>query len=117
MSSQVTEVLPTIAVASQFSRTPGGRYYSDGPDTGEKFREEFLIPALQAHQSILIELDGTRGYPSSFLEEAFGGTVRRLRMSADEFFRRVKFKSAGDFQIYVDDIHYHVKKAANGLKL
>lgn len=105
----------TIDVASDFSRTPGGRYYSDGPASGEKFREEFLLPALKQHEIVTINLDGTRGYPSSFLEEAFGGAIRKLRITENEFFRRVRFRSARDFQVYVNDIRHHVGRAAHGI--
>lgn len=68
----------TISVAKDFSRTPAGRYVDDGPYPGERFREELLLPALQdGTATIAVELDGTAGFGSSFLEEAFGGLVRR----------------------------------------
>ena len=66
-----------INIARDFSVFPGGRSPKDGPHNGEEFRERLLIPALTSGESIQIELDGTRGYGSSFLEEAFGGLVRR----------------------------------------
>jgi STAS-like domain of unknown function (DUF4325) len=65
-----------IKVAEEFSRYPAGRYKADGPFSGEKFREEYLRPILEANTTATIELDGVRGYGSSFLEEAFGGLVR-----------------------------------------
>ena len=59
---------------------PGGRYISDGPFSGEAFRDEILLPALLASiatgQRLQVVLDGVPGYGSSFLEEAFGGLVR-----------------------------------------
>jgi hypothetical protein len=59
---------------------PGGRFVKDGPFSGEWFREELLRPALEAalrgRYAVTVELDGTAGYGSSFLEEAFGGLVR-----------------------------------------
>ncbi len=66
----------TINIAKDFSRYPAGRFFEDGPYSGQKFREEILKPALEANKDITLELDGTRGYGSSFLEEAFGGLVR-----------------------------------------
>lgn len=65
-----------INIANQYSPFPGGRYISDGEHSGEDFRTRFLVPALDAGKKIVLELDGTRGYGSSFLEEAFGGLVR-----------------------------------------
>jgi len=65
-----------INVARDFSKYPAGRYNEDGPASGQAFREKFLIPVLSDRGSLTIELDGTRGYGSSFLEEAFGGAVR-----------------------------------------
>jgi hypothetical protein len=66
-----------ISIAKQFSPTPAGRYVSDGPFPGETFREKWLTPALDAGGTVTVNLDGTAGYGSSFLEEAFGGLVRR----------------------------------------
>jgi hypothetical protein len=72
--------MTTIEVGKDFSRTPGGRYISDGPDSGQLFRQRVLVPALRAATSkndkVTVILDGPRGYLSSFIEEAFGGLVR-----------------------------------------
>lgn len=65
-----------INIARDFSLFPGGRYRTDGEHSGEEFRDEYLIPALAKNEQVQIELDGTRGYGSSFLEETFGGLVR-----------------------------------------
>ncbi|MCI1005194.1 STAS-like domain-containing protein [Herbaspirillum sp. C7C8] len=69
----------TIKIAQEFSRYPAGRFQKDGPYSGELFRQKFLEPALSGEKTskIIIEMDGARGYGSSFLEEAFGGLVRR----------------------------------------
>ena len=65
-----------INIAKDFSRYPAGRYLTDGDFSGQRFREEFLIPVVKSKERAVIELDGVRGYGSSFLEEAFGGLVR-----------------------------------------
>ncbi|MDQ4328815.1 STAS-like domain-containing protein [Klebsiella michiganensis] len=61
----------------EFSRYPGPRYESLGENSGEKFRESYLIPAILENDEICIDFDGVFGYGSSFLEEAFGGLVRK----------------------------------------
>lgn len=66
-----------IEIAKDFSQYPGGRFSRDGPNSGESFRDRYLEPALRTHDRVIIILDGTAGYPSSFLEEAFGGLVRQ----------------------------------------
>ncbi len=65
-----------IKVSDMFSKHPAGRYFADGPFSGEQFRELFLVPALLAGQSVTIDCAGVMGFPSSFLEEAWGGLVR-----------------------------------------
>lgn len=66
----------TISVAEDFSRYPAGRYLGDGPNSGEAFKRDILEPALKEHNIVTLTLDGACGYPSSFLEESFGGLVR-----------------------------------------
>lgn len=82
-----------ISVAKDFSVYPGGRTPEDGPFSGEIFREEHLIPYLTTKEKINIDLDGTRGYGSSFLEEAFGGLVRK-GFSSDEIFNSITFQTS-----------------------
>ncbi len=61
-----------------FSEFPGPRKESIGPNSGERFRDEILYKAIKDSpgETFRIHLDGTAGYGSSFLEEAFGGLVR-----------------------------------------
>jgi hypothetical protein len=79
--------MTTIRVADH-ARSPGGRYSSDGPSSGEWFREKVLRPALdraaKTGEMVVVELDGTSGYGSSFLEEAFGGLVRTRAFRRDQ---------------------------------
>jgi hypothetical protein len=66
---------------ADYASSPGGRFIADGDFSGEWFREQVLVPALLAakekSEELEVELDGTSGYGSSFLEEAFGGVVRK----------------------------------------
>ena len=69
-----------ISVRENFSKTPGARYYTDGKFSGEAFRKEVLEPFfVECPDGYLhVNLDGTYGYATSFLEEAFGGLARKL---------------------------------------
>lgn len=60
---------------------PGGRYKESGPGSGEAFREEVLIPALESGQVVTLDFTGTRPYPLSWAEEAFGGLIRSGKFS------------------------------------
>jgi len=71
-----------INIAKDFSDVPAGRYRADGAFSGEVFREDVLLPALQRDAKVNVQLDGVEGYSSAFLEEAFGGLVRLGRISA-----------------------------------
>ena len=78
-----------IHVAGDYSATPLGRYRRQGEFSGQRFREDFLIPALENNEKIIVNFDGVAGLPSSFLEEAFGGLVRTGTISSVDFFKRV----------------------------
>lgn len=65
-----------IEIARQFSQEPYGRWPEHGNDNGERFRQEYLVPALKKYDKVSVEMGGAVGYGSSFLEESFGGLVR-----------------------------------------
>ena len=64
-----------IKISKDFSPTPGARYKSDGDFSGEEFYESILKKkfenALRQKQILTIDLDGTYGFATSFLNEAF----------------------------------------------
>jgi hypothetical protein len=80
-----------ISIAKDFSQYPAGRTRRDGPNSAERFREDILVPALKKAISgglrVVVELDGVYGYSSSFLEETFGGLVRRRLFSPKDIMR------------------------------
>jgi hypothetical protein len=73
-----------INIASDFSPYPAGRFVSDGPFSGEVFRNEHLVPALNDYEKVTVNISGVPGYGSSFLEEAFGGLIRECGFSAQQ---------------------------------
>jgi len=105
-----------INIKENFSRYPAGRYRADGPYNGEKFREELLMPALSEAinkgEKVKVELDGVRGYNSSFLEEAFGGLVRSSKfMPSDDLLGKFEFISTDESLI--EEIRGYMKEAAS----
>ena len=93
-----------INIAKQFTKMPGGRYIRLGPFSGELFRNKFLEPHLREGKTVIVELDGVRGYGSSFLEEAFGGTVRELNLEiADALQRILIVSSVESWKLDVED--------------
>jgi hypothetical protein len=97
-----------ISIAKDFSRFPGGRYYDDGDFSGQRFREEFLLPLLTKGEHISLDLDGTLGLGSSFLEECFGGLVREHGLSASQIRKNINFLSENEILIetillYIDE--------------
>jgi len=83
-----------IVIPKDFSETPGGRHRTDGPNSGEQFRTELLKPQienLREGEKLLIDFDGAYGYPTSFLEEVFGGIAREF--GAEKVLSKLDFKS------------------------
>ena len=72
-----------IKIADDYTDAPGARYKNQGPFPGEEFRDLLLYPkymeCLEKNEELVVDLDGGYGYGSSFLEEAFGGLIRRLK--------------------------------------
>jgi hypothetical protein len=89
--------MSTIRIAD-YAPSPGGRYASDGDFSGEWFRDEILVPALtsaiERSDVLTVELAGTSGYGSSFLEEAFGGLIR-LRLFSPSIVKKALKVVAG----------------------
>lgn len=86
-----------ISIAKDFSEFPAGRESEDGPNSGQRFRDEILGPNLQNLESgdfVEVDLDGTMGYGSSFLEEAFGGLVRKYQFSFDQLKEKLHIKDS-----------------------
>tara|TARA_B100000378_G_scaffold277841_1_gene279179 strand:- start:1768 stop:2091 length:324 start_codon:yes stop_codon:yes gene_type:complete len=65
----------TIDIPNEFAKTPGWRTYADGPKSGQEFYDELLKDryeeALRNDVKLKVILDGSNGYTTSFLNEAF----------------------------------------------
>lgn len=98
-----------ISIANDYSDTPAGRYVSEGPFSGERFREELLLPALRDHDSVEVDLDGVLAFGSSFLEESFGGLIRK-GLTLQDLKKRLHIKSS--IQVYVRRIWSYIEEEA-----
>ncbi|WP_417368656.1 STAS-like domain-containing protein [Gelidibacter japonicus] len=67
--------MKTIDIPKDFTPTPGWRTYDDGPFSGQEFYDTILkesfIEATDNKEKLKIILDGSNGYTTSFLNEAF----------------------------------------------
>ncbi|HCE2195151.1 STAS-like domain-containing protein [Vibrio parahaemolyticus] len=103
----------TIKV-KDFSEFPGPRFISLGPNSGEAFREEVLIPAIRAHGNVIVDLDGTFGYGSSFLEEAFGGLARAGIQKEKILFLKKNLISTED-PTYITEVSEYIDDSLKGV--
>lgn len=70
-----------LVIASDFSLITGGRLIKEGDFSGELFRDKVLEPkyreCMEHGEKLEIIFDGCYGIGSGFLDEAFGGMVRK----------------------------------------
>lgn len=106
-----------INISKDFSETPGARYIKEGDYSGEEFRNTLLEPkfkdALQKNEKLTINLDGGYGYPTSFLEEAFGGLSRIY--SPEKVLSVLEFISYDEPSL-INEIKEYIRKAKDGRK-
>jgi STAS-like domain of unknown function (DUF4325) len=104
-----------IRVANEFSETPGPRSRDEGEDSGQEFLERLLRPTYEeariSKSPLLIDLDGTDGYATSFLESAFGGLARIYE--PQEILKILKFKS-NEEPYLIGEITNYIREARNG---
>lgn len=103
-----------------FSETPGPREKVQGDFSAELFVEtvldsEFKKMDVDANLKMEINLDGTLGYGTSFLEEVFGGTARKkgvnfVRERLDVISEEEPWLK-DEIKTYVDDVEKHSKES------
>jgi hypothetical protein len=101
-----------LSIANEFSETPGPRSRVEGDFSGELFLEELLLPryaqALAQKTALTIDLDGTEGYATSFLESAFGGLARSYE--PEQVLKTINFKSE-DEPYLIEEIKKYIGEA------
>jgi len=108
-----------LSVAKNFSRTPGPRYTEEGDFSGQTFRQDVLgravKDAVEGNRNIHIDLDGTAGYGTSFLEEAFGGLVRDDGIDGEQILRLMTFTSKEEPYL-IEDIQGYIRDAQKSME-
>lgn len=106
--------MKTLNIAKEFSTTPGARYENEGAFPGKEFREQYLAPrikdAIENAEQLEINLDGTAGLGTSFLEESFGGLIREDRIPYQILLKTLKFVSLENPD-YIEEINQYMKEA------
>lgn len=101
-----------IRIAEEFDNAPGARNIDEGSFSGEEFLQNKLLPAFKDAKfkecKLLIDLDNTEGYATSFLEEAFGGLARIY--GENEVLKILEFKSI-DEPLLIEEIKAYIKEA------
>lgn len=106
-----------INIAKDYTDEPGARYYIQGPHPGEEFRNKLLYPKFkecyQRKEKLTVNLDGGFGYGSSFLEESFGGLVRKLKKHNEEYKDVIEFIEiiSNDELAWIEKIKGYMKSA------
>lgn len=107
-----------IKVARDFSSTPGPRYRIEGDNSGEEFRDEYLVPllrkAIDEKSKVEIDLDGTEGFATSFLEESFGGLIRHRFFDYESVISTISIVSNEEPYLQ-EDIEFYLKDANKSL--
>lgn len=99
-----------FSIADNFSKTPGPRLKDEGDFSGESLRlilEPIFLEAVADNKKVVIDLDRTAGYGTSFLEEVFGGLARDHGV---ENVMKIDFISQEEPYL-IDDINDYINKA------
>lgn len=99
----------TITVATDFAVMPIVREIKDGPFSGELFRDSILVPALKKYDKVIVDLNGVLTLGSSFLEESFGGLVRKHNYTYEQL--KAKLIIVFELESYVNEVWAGIKAA------
>jgi len=103
-----------VKIAKDFSRTPGPRYIKEGKWSGELLRTEkfynIFNDAINNNKMVVVDLDGTIGYGTSFLEEIFGGLIREHHLDYDQILKHLELISEEEPYL-IEDIFAYLKDA------
>ncbi len=108
----MTEPGDILVIAREFTEAPGARNVDEGKSSGEEFLRSMLNPrftkAKDKNLVLLVDLDNTEGYATSFLEEAFGGLARIH--GTEVVLKHLDFKSIEE-PLLIEEILKYIKDA------
>ena len=98
-----------LRTMEKMTSLPGPRYKRQGNGSGEEFRDAHLIPAfdraINLCEILEVDMDGAKfGYPTSFLEEAFGGLARSR--GTELVLKNIKITCSSEPMLIEEIIHY-----------
>ncbi len=104
-----------IKISEDYTKTPGVREDIEGDYSGEEFLNVILLPkfqqAIEQNVTLCIDFDGGAGYPTSFLEAAFGGLARHFKNPA-LVLSKLEYISEDD-PFLVTDVREYIIEANN----
>ncbi len=103
---------------AEFSKFPGGRFKKYGPHSGEEFRREKLMPAingLKEGEKLVVDLSDVYSFAPSFLDEAFCEGIRRKIVSYEDFIKKVHFKADSENRVFIGMIQDFLKEARDSV--
>ena len=106
-----------LDIAEVFSRAPAGRVRADSNNSGEQFRQEWLRPkideAMKQGEELEVRFDGLKGVSTSFMEEAFGGLVRKEGFAFEQIEGILKLSaSKREFSPYIKNAWRYMRAAS-----
>jgi len=80
--------------SKSFARFPGGRLINEGPNSGEQFLRDVLLPYFKKGEPVTLDLIGAGGFSTGFLDGSFGEFA--ALHSAEEFFELFEIRADDD---------------------
>jgi len=108
-----------LKISKDFSKTPGPRFILEGEYSGELFRDSILFykmqEAIDKGIKLRVNIDGTAGYATSFLEESFGGLIREKGLNYDDIIKTLEIISDEE-EYLIENIFKYLKEAEDEKK-
>ena len=104
-----------IDIAKDFAKMPSGMDNQDGPDNGQKFREEYLLPKLDEAKRrgtvVVVNFDGVDGYGPGFLWGVFNRLIIKDRYSKAALDKILELEATSFFVTSKDIVEILIEEA------